>query len=272
MSATDVSVANDAGASVAPFGLVSSSTSDRNTDQTIDRFESRIRRLRKNVITSARLLRDAKQNGGHRHFMAMLTLTYAPGVEWKSNHVPDLQKRIRGWLSYRGHSYAYVWVCELQERGAPHYHILIWIPRGLRLPKADAFGWWPHGSTSIEKVEKPIGYLMKYLSKGQDTIHRYVKGQRTHGSGGLDHNAKKERRWWLAPSYVRKRWPDHKDDVHPAQGGGWVSRATGEWMASPWKFISWHPLYGAVIRWIAGPEIGVFSATPICNASPTQQA
>jgi hypothetical protein len=259
MSAGCVSVANAPGASVAPFGLVPSPTSDRKTDLSIDRFESRYRRLRKNVITSARLLRDAKQQGGFRHFMAMLTLTYAPGVQWQPNHIPDLQKRIRGWLRYRGHSYGYVWVCELQERGAPHYHILIWIPRGLRLPMADAFGWWPYGSTSIEKVEKPLGYLIKYLSKGKDTIHRFVKGQRTHGSGGLDHNVKQERRWWLAPSYVRKRWPDYRDDVHPAKGGGWVSRVTGEWMPSPWQFVSWHPLTGAVIRWIAGPEIGVFS-------------
>jgi hypothetical protein len=76
MSAGDVSVANAPGASAAPFGLVPSPTSDRKTDLTIDRFESRYRRLRKNVITSARLLQDASQKGGFQPFMAMLTLTY----------------------------------------------------------------------------------------------------------------------------------------------------------------------------------------------------
>lgn len=228
----------------AAFGLVPSTTSNIN-DVYIDRFDSRIWRLRKNVITSARLLVDNMTNGGFRYFLGMLTLTYAPGVDWQPHHIPDLQKRIRSWLRYRGHRYAFVWVCELQERGAPHYHILIWVPHGLRLPKADQCGWWPYGSTRIEKVEKPIGYLIKYLSKGQDSIHRYGKGQRTHGSGGLDPKSKRERRWWLAPRYVREKWPDCEDDVRPAPGGGWVSRSTGEWIASPWKFIGWDPVRGA---------------------------
>ena len=192
--------------------------------------------------------------------MAMLTLTYAPGVQWDRSHIPELQKRIRGWLQYRGYQYAFVWVCELQQRGAPHYHVLIWIPHGLRLPKPDQMGWWPHGLTKIEKVEKPIGYLMKYLSKGQDSIHRYAKGQRTHGSGGFDADSKAERRWWLAPRYVRKRWPDWRDDVRPAPGGGWCSRATGEWIASPWEFVSWNPITGATVRWIAGPVVGEFAS------------
>ncbi|MBL6750466.1 MAG: hypothetical protein ISP90_08080 [Nevskia sp.] len=215
--------------------------------------------MRKNVVTSARLLRDSKQRNGFRTFMAMLTLTYAPGVKWDPRHVPEFQKRIREWLRYWGHRYAFVWVCELQQRGAPHYHILIWVPHGVRLPKPDAMGWWTHGSTRIEKVTKAIGYLLKYVSKGQDSIHRFAKGQRTHGSGGLDADSKKERRWWLAPSYVRKRWTDWRDDVRPAPGGGWMSRATGEWMASPWKFVSWHPLTGAIIRWVAGSEIGIYA-------------
>ena len=242
----------------AAFGLVPSSTSNRKDELTIDRFESRYRRLRKNVITSARLLRDSLLIGGFRYFLAMLTLTYAPGIEWSPKHIPELQKKIRAWLRYRGHRYAFVWVCELQERGAPHYHLLIWVPWGLRLPRPDQFGWWPHGSTRIEKVEKPIGYLIKYLSKGQDSIHRFIKGQRTHGSGGLTPAAKMERRWWLAPSYVRQRWPDFHDDVHPAEGGGWISRQTGEWIASPWEFVSWSPTTGAIIRWTAGPAPGIY--------------
>lgn len=246
-AAEDVSVANTAGGGGA-FGLVPSSTNDRKDELWIDRYESRYRRLRKNVVTSARLLRDEMQKGGFRHFLAMLTLTYRPDVEWDKRHIPELQKRIRGWLRYRGYRYAFVWVCELQQRGAPHYHLLIWVPWGLRLPKPDAFGWWPHGDTRIEKVEKPIGYLIKYLSKGQDSIHRFAKGQRTHGSGGLSGKSKIERRWWLAPGWVRKRWPEHKDDVRPAKGGGWVATTTGEWVASPWQFVGCDPVKGVRIR------------------------
>ena len=248
------------GGTAAAFGLVPSSTSDRKDLKHIDRFESRYRRLKKNVCTSARLLRDGMQVNGFRHFLAMVTLTYAPGANWHPDHIPDFQKRIRGWLKYRGYPYAFVWVCELQQRGAPHYHLLIWVPHGIRLPKPDECGWWPHGSTRIEKVEKPIGYLMKYLSKGQDSIHRFRKGQRTHGSGGLNQTAKMERRWWLAPKYVRDKWPDFRVGVRPASGGGWIATSTGEWLASPWRFVGWSPITGAVIRWIAGPEVGVYWA------------
>lgn len=240
--------ASAAAAPAAAFGLVPSSTTDRKDELTIDRFGSRYRRLKKNVITSCRLLRDSRERDGVRYFLAMLTLTYAPGIAWKPTHLPELHKRVREYLRYRNHRYSYVWVCELQRRGAPHYHILIWLPWGIRLPKADLFGWWPHGSTNIEKVEKPIGYMIKYLSKTQDDIHRYAKGQRTHGSGGLDDIDKIERRWWLSPSYVRKHWPDKDDDVRPAAGGGWVARRTGEWIDSPWEFVCFIPFVGAVIR------------------------
>ena len=242
----------------AAFGLVPSSTSDRKDLLPLNRFENRFRRLKKNVKTSARLLNEAAHAGGRRPFLAMLTLTYAPDKTWGRTHIPTLQKKIRAWLRYRGHHYAFVWVCELQERGAPHYHLLIWVPRGIRLPKPDQCGWWPHGSTRIEKVEKPIGYLTKYMSKNQDSMHRYVKGQRTHGSGGLNLAAKRERRWWMAPSYVRQKWPDFREDVRLAPGGGWMSATSGEWIASPWRFVNWNPITGAIIQWIAGPEIGVY--------------
>lgn len=38
-----------------------------------------------------------------------------------------------------------------------------------------------------------------------------------------------------------------------------MTKATGEWMASPLQFISWNPLTGVVIRWVAGPEIRVYA-------------
>lgn len=244
----------------AALGLVSSLTSDKDPSRelTIDRFQSRYKRLRKNVLTSERLLRATAERRGFRYFLAMLTLTYAPGIEWQPYHITEIQKRIRAWLAARGHRYCYVWVCELQQRGAPHYHVLIWIPRGLRLPKPDSFGWWPHGMSNIQKVERGGGYLAKYLSKMGDGIHRFRKGQRTHGSGGLDVAASRERRWWMAPKYVRDLWPSWQSNVSPAKGGGWVARITGEWVPSPWRLVSFGAM-GVVVRWIAGPAIGVFS-------------
>lgn len=193
------------------------------------------------------------QRGGFRHYLAMVTLTYAPDVEWHPYHITEFQKRLRAWLKYRGFGYRNVWVSELQKRGIPHYHIAIWVPHGLRLPKPDRNGWWPHGMSNVEGVKKPFGYLTKYLSKGQDTIHKFPKGMRTHGSGGLSKEAQLERRWWLAPKYVRDRWPSIEDDVVRAQGGGWVSRKHGDWMPSPWELVSFG-IGGVTVRWRGCPE------------------
>ena len=249
--------AGSARAAGAPaYGLVHSPTSDTQTMQ-LDRIGVRLARLRKNVLTSARLLRDGLTENGFRTFLALLTVTYAPGAKWDPYHITELQKRIRMWLGRRGHRYSYVWVCELQKRGAPHYHILIWLPHGVWLPKPDRMGWWPHGSSNIQGVEKPLGYLVKYLSKCD--VGKFAKGQRIHGSGGLEGTARQERRWWLSPSYVRKRWPEWSADVRPAGGGGWLSRQTGEWMASPWRFVKMTAL-GPMIKWVAGPRIGVFES------------
>lgn len=87
-----------------------------------------------------------------------MTLTYAPDTEWQPYHVTEYHKRLRAWLKYRGHEYRNVWVSELQKHGIPHYHILIWAPHGMRLPKADVVGWWLYGMSNIEGVQKPIGY------------------------------------------------------------------------------------------------------------------
>lgn len=243
------------GGATAAFGLVPSSTSDTRTHLVqLDREGSRYRRLRRNVLTTARLLRDSTQQDGFRSpYMAMLTLTYGPGADWAPHHITDLNKCIREWLKRQGHDYAYIWVCELQKRGAPHYHVLIFIPYGVRLPKADKRGWWPYGMSNIQAVHKPIGYLIKYLSKTGDELHRFAKGQRTHGSGGLKPEQKIQRRWWLAPGYVRQHWPEYTANVAPAKGGGWVSRVTGEHIPSPWVFCGLNAL-GAVVRWIGDPD------------------
>ena len=110
----------------------------------------------------------------------------------------ELLKRIRHWLQRRSVRFCYVWVAELQQRGALHYHILVWLPFGLTLPKPDKQGWWPHGSTRIEWARHPIGYLVKYASKF-DIKCGLPKGARLHGAGGFDQAAQQIRRWFNCP-------------------------------------------------------------------------
>ena len=215
-------------------GLVSTETSDAQ-GVTVFRHEARLKRMRRSVITSARLMEEDGQRGGFRWKTAMLTLTYRPDVEWDRGHVTGCLKAIRDYLRRRGHRFRYVWVLENTKAGKPHYHVLIWLPRGITLPKPDKRGWWPHGWTRIEWARNPVGYLAKYASKG-DGGHAFPKGARLCGSGGLSLRARLERAWWMAPQWVKDRFSVEDRPVR-APGGGWMSRVTGEHLPSPWRLV-----------------------------------
>ncbi|HPE81497.1 MAG TPA: hypothetical protein PKZ35_16000 [Gammaproteobacteria bacterium] len=193
-----------------------------------------MKRMKRGVITSARLMREDLERGGFRCRAAMLTLTYCPGAEWDPKQVTALVRLVREYLRRRGHRCRYVWVLETTKVGKPHYHVLFWLPRGVTLPKPDKRGWWPWGSTRIEWVRQAVGYLAKYASKGSD--HPFPPGARLHGNGGLSAEARAERTWWLAPGWVREVFTVVNRPAR-APGGGWVSRETGDWIPSPWRLV-----------------------------------
>lgn len=235
-----------------PFGLVPSSTSDTLASAgsprrspspvEIDAKASRLRRMSKSVKTSARLHQVEANANGSRSFLAMLTLTYAPDQDHDKRDISRLLKCVREWHRRRGLHFRYVWVMELHKSGRPHYHVLVWLPRGYRLPKPDARGWWLKGSTRIEGARSAVAYVAKYASKlsnsAQDGSHAEFnalpKGARIHGAGGLSERSKRIRRWWLAPMWARRLWHP-SEDPRPAPGGGWLSRVLGSWMPSPWS-------------------------------------
>lgn len=157
-----------------------------------------------------------------------VTLTYRPGVVWKPNHVRSFVDCVRKWGDRQGVKVGYLWVAEMQERGAVHYHAVIWIPSRLQLPRPDRRGWWPHGSTNVQTVKRnAVGYLMKYVSKGVGGGPDLPKGARVCGSGGLDDMARAEFHYWRLPRYVRENIVIG-DRCARAVGGGWYSRRTGE--------------------------------------------
>jgi len=163
----------------------------------------------------------------------MLTLTYRDVDGFRPRDVSELLKHIRNWLSRRGHVLRYVWVAELQARGALHYHVLLWLPRGLTLPKPDKQGWWPHGHTRIEWARNAIGYLCKYVSKF-DGEEQLPKGCRLHGSGGHDEFAKSIRQWFNLPSWLKALAGVGERFVR-IKGVGLVERETGLCLQSPWR-------------------------------------
>lgn len=195
--------------------------------------------MRRRILTGARL--HVAQLARYRP--AMLTLTYRGGVAWEARHVSDLLRHLRQWCARRGAAFRYTWVAEIQEqrkRNEPdfhcvHYHILLWLPPALSLPKPDKQGWWPHGLTKIERVRHAVGYIAKYVSKGDDHAP-LPKGARMYGVGGLEGEALAEWRHWALPKWLR-------DQVEPSarvrrrRGGGWLDRDTGECYASPWRVL-----------------------------------
>lgn len=217
-------------------GFIPSSTSQKASNEIlIFSIEARLKRMKKAVLNSARLLRDSLQESRVQWRMAMVTLTYREVDQWRPDHMSKFLDNVRKYFGARGLRPRYVWVSELQKRGAVHYHCLFFMPKGLTLPKPDKRGWWPHGMTRIEWAKKAIGYLVKYTSKLESKTVGFPRGLRICGSGGLDADARREKRWWSMPAYVRAVW-GIDSDIHPAVGGGFVARLTGDWMASRYRY------------------------------------
>lgn len=232
-------------ASAASLGLVHSSTSDtrhlRRVSVELDQNRIRAARLRKSIITGARLHDEEARQGSIRGHWYMLTATYAEGRDFSPRDISELVKRVRGhfyrFARRKGLGSArlrYLWVGELTRRLRPHYHLLIWIPRGFFIPMADRRGWWPHGMTRIERARNAVGYLAKYASKFTSAMAAaFPKGFRTHGVGGLSDESRRELRWWKSPLEAREALgPDA--DIRKVFGG-YADRRTGSYWPSPWR-------------------------------------
>jgi hypothetical protein len=192
--------------------------------------------MRRSVLTAARLIQEGLQDSGFRFKAAMLTVTYAGVDSWRPDHIAKLTNHMRMYLARRGHKLRGVWVAELQQRGAVHYHFVVWLPKGITFPKPDKQGWWPHGMTQWQWARRAVGYLVKYASK-VESKHRFPKGCRISAACGLNSEQRMERRWWRMPRCVRLKWPQWRDDLIRFSGGGFVSRLTGEYMPALFRFV-----------------------------------
>ena len=204
--------------------------------------------MKRGVMTAARIHQQEAEQGGFRIVPWMVTPTYREGAPWHPRHISEALRHLRQWCARRSVPCRYVWVAEVQERRQSrfgghcvHYHIMVFLPRSLSLPKFDKQGWWCHGMTQTVRCRvRGVGYIANYASKGQ--VAPLPKGARMHGTGGLSRPGRNERAWWLCPSYVRKQFPTPELEPRRCKGGGWVSRITGEWMPSAFRIVSLCPL------------------------------
>lgn len=227
------------GAAISPpvgAGLVINKTSDHGPDAfavELDKdsnFERRFRRMRRSIGWAGQA--HGVQFSGFRGFRPWLvTLTYRPGVDWSPRHLSASLHLCRQWLKrMTGDKLRYAWVAELQQRGAVHYHVVIWLPARLSMPKWDKQRWWRHGMTNVQRSRKGVGYLMKYISKFSP-FHEFPKGARIYGVGGLNEQARNIRSWKNSPRWIKDRFGVGEVTRRAC---GFVVRATGEILDSPW--------------------------------------
>jgi len=230
-------------------GLVLSLTSDTLPETfQLDPQKIRLTRLKRSVMTAARLIVEDLELEKIRFRSWFITMTYRSGVAWEPLHITETLKRVRQWCDRQGVKFRYVWVAEIQEKRkvregghCVHYHLMVFLPVGLQLPKFDKRGWWKHGFTQTVLAKKPVGYIAKYASKGGDAGY-FPKSCRLHGCGGLTLKSRWIRAWWMCPAYVREWWPESTDRPSRAAGGGWLSKLTGDWRAAKYKIITFNPL------------------------------
>lgn len=182
----------------------------------------RFKRMQHGVITASRLIQDSMT--GFRHDALMVTLTYRNrhATAYSPYDVSEYIERLRKWLKRKGHQFRYVWVLEDQQDGTPHYHIIVWVPKGQKLPMPDKSGMWPHGMSRIEIAKGSVGYLAHYaakLAKHNSDIFRaskaLPKAARIWGRGGLTESQSKILRWWRLPSWLRDEY-NSDDDLRPS--------------------------------------------------------
>lgn len=220
----------------------------------IDTHQARLSRCQQRVHAWAtalpRLNRKARRAGkkldiGPR--MVMLTLTYKDADMWESNQIRDFMTSMRNLLGKQ--LYGYAWVLEMQERGAPHYHVLLYVSRGTRIPKPDE-RLWEYGMSRIETVKTPF-YICKYTSKGHQKAYQkegLPAGARMFAVKIYDTNLPEVDLFTFAissaPSWLRphllEAFQNAGSVVHwnRVKGGGWLIRETGEVLQSPWKIIA----------------------------------
>lgn len=200
----------------------------------VERVKSRLRKMKHGVLTSARLLQEQATANGKRTRAAFVTLTYKPGEQWHGRHISETLQAARKWHKRLGLRMSYVWVAEMQQRGAVHYHIIFWLPRGYCMPKFDQRGWWPYGQSNAKWARSPVGYIAKYASKGKDGP-AFPKGIRISGAGGLEAEGRRVCRWWRAPADCRETLGPLADIRRII--GGRFDAVTGLFWDSPWRYL-----------------------------------
>lgn len=193
----------------------------------LSRKFARVRHTQRRVHAWATALDPLLRERGTKYRLVMARLSYRPGDDWRANDVREFCLKVRDEL---GKSLkAYAWVAELQERGAVHYHVLMLVDRGTRIPFFDKAGWWVHGSTRIETAVRTIFYICSYTAKeGYQKFGNFPKGLRMFavwiGDDVIDAGTRWKFRLSAFPAWLAKKIQPlgRSFKVKRNDGGGWL--------------------------------------------------
>lgn len=241
MSIVPSGAPSGASSSAVSTGLVSSSTS-LTPEFRIERDSARVARMQRSVGVGARVIADSLRRGWSCMF---ITLTYRGDTKVAvAGDISRFLATVRAWLARRNVHASWCWVGELQQRGVIHYHVLLWIPSWIFLPKPDEAGWWDHGSSNVQRARSPLGYITKYASKASSkggAFRRLYPGVRMHGIGGLSAAQRVVKRFFTAPAWVRERASDGEPRDVRRVSGGWMDVGSGEVWLTPYAIVGWAP-------------------------------
>ena len=206
----------------------------------------RIRRMRRVVITGATVAREWLETSRSRYFACLVTLTYRSGVPWDASQIRQFITRCRDYARERGVRLRYQWVIELTQRGIPHYHVVFWMPHGFRLPKPDSSGFWPFGMSNIKRARKPVGYLVKYATKGSTAVYSLPKGARLFGVGGGIESEKLATHRAGLPMWLLEHLSSDAG-ARKVPHCGWVCKLSGEVFKSPFSVSWWRDEWGVAV-------------------------
>jgi hypothetical protein len=195
-------------------------------------WEARMRRMKRRLLAWGRA---APLNIDY----IMVHLTYRPGDSWHPRDISEFLKFVKKHL--KKDLLGYVWVAEMQKRGEVHYHVVLAVRPGVRIPKPDLAGWWTHGSTTVEKKRWPLGYLVDFWRKIRQK-RGYPKGIRIFAVVWFPWAAGGDSAFllalWTLPGWLLERIDQFTailERVLPRRIGGGEWEWMGHRFRSPWQ-------------------------------------
>lgn len=187
----------------------------------------RVKHMQRRINASFKELgRIAKKHG---LYAACITLTYNDDRAHDQRHISRFVTCLRKKLKRLGHPCLYIWTFE--RTGKLHYHVLLWLPHGMKLSSRLLGSWWTWGATWVASCRNAHNWK-RYIAKAasKDALPSSV---RIFAIGGLDAGGKIAVTMAVLPRWLRNILP--KGAVPRRRtGGGWIDLDTGVVYESPW--------------------------------------